>query len=67
MLLNNQSTDHKTKTGDKKNKNRPIPIEIGLFVLVWLPFVNEVRTFLSTPSENYLMLSMLNDISFLNA
>jgi len=34
---------------------------------VWLPFVNEVRTFLSTPSENYLMLSMLNDISFLNA
>lgn len=33
---------------------------------VWLPFRNEVRTFRSTPSENYLVLSMRNKLSFLN-
>jgi hypothetical protein len=42
----------------------PSPAEIHP---VWLPLVNEVRTFLSTPSENYLILSMLDKISLLSA
>jgi len=33
----------------------------------WLPFVDDIRTFLSSPNENFVMISMLKRLSFLNA